>query len=140
MGRLNNKGHKGRTQRSQRRKPLGNFQTDLLPKAEAVVHFEFSPLAKCRALNVIATFVSPMKSPILVSKTIQPSTTRRIVGNARARRSKMIAFGWYGGKFSHLDFILPNLPNGERHFCDVFGGSAAVLINRNPPRSKPIMI
>jgi len=44
----------------------------------------------------------------------------------------MIAFGWYGGKYSHLDFILPNLPNGEKHFCDVFGGSAAVLINRKP--------
>lgn len=44
----------------------------------------------------------------------------------------MIAFGWYGGKYSHLDFILPNLPNGEKHFCDVFGGSAAVLINRRP--------
>lgn len=44
----------------------------------------------------------------------------------------MIAFGWYGGKYSHLDFILPNLPNGETHFCDVFGGSAAVLINRKP--------
>ncbi len=73
-----------------------------------------------------------MKSAILVSMTMQPSTTRRIVGNARARRSKMIAFGWYGGKFSHLDFILPNLPKGERHFCDVFGGSAAVLINRKP--------
>ena len=46
---------------------------------------------------------------------------RRIVGNAASRRKKMIAFGWYGGKFSHLDFLLPNLPNGERHFCDVFG-------------------
>ncbi|MBP9664173.1 MAG: DNA adenine methylase [Pyrinomonadaceae bacterium] len=44
----------------------------------------------------------------------------------------MIAFGWYGGKYSHLDFILPNLPNGETHFCDVFGGSAAVIINRTP--------
>ena len=44
----------------------------------------------------------------------------------------MIAFGWYGGKFSHLDFLLPNLPNDARHFCDVFGGSAAVLINREP--------
>ena len=44
----------------------------------------------------------------------------------------MIAFGWYGGKYSHLDFILPNLPNGETHFCDVFGGSASVLINRKP--------
>lgn len=57
---------------------------------------------------------------------------RRIVGNARERRKKMIAFGWYGGKYSHLDFILPNLPNGEKHFCDVFGGSAAILINRKP--------
>jgi len=44
----------------------------------------------------------------------------------------MIAFGWYGGKFSHLDFILPNLPNDADHFCDVFGGSAAVIINREP--------
>ncbi|CAN5150913.1 DNA adenine methylase [soil metagenome] len=57
---------------------------------------------------------------------------RRIVGNAVKRRKNMIAFGWYGGKYSHLDFILPNLPNGETHFCDVFGGSAAVLINRKP--------
>lgn len=60
------------------------------------------------------------------------TNNRRIVGNASKRRKKMIAFGWYGGKYSHLDFILPNLPNGETHFCDVFGGSAAVLINRNP--------
>ncbi len=57
---------------------------------------------------------------------------RRLVGNARKRRKKMIAFGWYGGKYSHLDFILPHLPNDAEHFCDVFGGSAAVLINRKP--------
>lgn len=48
------------------------------------------------------------------------------------QRRKKIAFGWYGGKFSHLDFLLPNLPNDATHFCDVFGGSAAVLINREP--------
>ena len=57
---------------------------------------------------------------------------RRIVGNATQRRKKMIAFGWYGGKYSHLDFILPNLPGDAGHFCDVFGGSAAVIINREP--------
>ncbi|MGI5869447.1 MAG: DNA adenine methylase [Kiritimatiellia bacterium] len=57
---------------------------------------------------------------------------RRIINNASQRRRKMIAFGWYGGKFSHLDFILPNLPEDAVHFCDVFGGSAAVIINRNP--------
>jgi DNA adenine methylase len=45
--------------------------------------------------------------------------------------SKQIAFGWYGGKFSHLDWLLPLLPQAT-HFCDVYGGSAAVLINRPP--------
>jgi DNA adenine methylase len=44
----------------------------------------------------------------------------------------MIAFGYYGGKFSHLDFILPLLPNSYQHYCEPFGGSAAVLINRKP--------
>lgn len=50
----------------------------------------------------------------------------------RQRRSKRIAFGWYGGKYSHLDFILPHIPQDARHFCDAYGGSAAVLINRPP--------
>lgn len=45
--------------------------------------------------------------------------------------AKHIAFGWYGGKYSHLDWLLPLLPS-TTHFCDVFGGSAAVLINRAP--------
>ncbi|MHB8519764.1 MAG: DNA adenine methylase [Limisphaerales bacterium] len=44
----------------------------------------------------------------------------------------MIAFGYYGGKFSHLDFILPLLPTHYVHFCEPFGGSAAVLINHPP--------
>lgn len=60
--------------------------------------------------------------------------TRRLVGNAARRRKKMIAFGWYGGKFVHLDFILPHLPADAEHFCDVYGGSAAVLINRIPAK------
>ena len=51
--------------------------------------------------------------------------------NSRRRR-RLIAFGWYGGKFSHLDFILPLIPQDSKHFCDVFGGSAAVLINLPP--------
>ena len=44
---------------------------------------------------------------------------------------KLIAFGWYGGKYSHLDWLLPLLPY-TKHYCEPFGGSAAVLINRNP--------
>lgn len=45
--------------------------------------------------------------------------------------SKLIAFGWYGGKYSHLDWLLPLLPEAT-HYCEPFGGSAAVLINRAP--------
>ena len=51
---------------------------------------------------------------------------------AKHRPKKMIAFGWYGGKFSHLDFLLPLIPGDAKHFCDVFGGSAAVLLNLQP--------
>jgi DNA adenine methylase len=45
--------------------------------------------------------------------------------------ARQIAFGWYGGKFSHLDWLLPLLPKSQ-HYCEPFGGSAAVLINREP--------
>ena len=30
---------------------------------------------------------------------------------------KLIPFGWYGGKFSHLDWLLPLLPSCH-HYCD----------------------
>lgn len=51
---------------------------------------------------------------------------------ARPRsRKKKIAFGWYGGKFSHLQWLLPLLPDCH-HYCEPFAGSAAVLINRQP--------
>ncbi|NQT50726.1 DNA adenine methylase [bacterium] len=48
----------------------------------------------------------------------------------RAQKRK-IAFGWYGGKFSHLNWLLPLLPDAL-HYCEPFGGSAAVLLNRDP--------
>jgi len=44
---------------------------------------------------------------------------------------KMIAFGWYGGKYSHLDWLLPLLP-ACHHYCEPYGGSAAILLNRDP--------
>ncbi len=47
------------------------------------------------------------------------------------RKGKLIAFGWYGGKYSHLNWLLPLLPK-TTHFCEPFGGSAAVLLNREP--------
>lgn len=47
----------------------------------------------------------------------------------RTRSAKRIAFGWYGGKFSHLDWLLPLLPSAH-HYCEPYSGSAAVLLNR----------
>lgn len=67
-------------------------------------------------------------SPIYLDRAVveqQPEV------RARGRRSKKIVFGWYGGKFSHLDWLLPLLPEA-RHYCEPFAGSAAVLINRQP--------
>jgi DNA adenine methylase len=50
---------------------------------------------------------------------------------SQLRGEKLIAFGWYGGKFSHLEWLLPMLP-ACRHYCEPFSGSAAVLLNRTP--------
>lgn len=55
----------------------------------------------------------------------------RIRAAPRATKRKRIAFGWYGGKYSHLDWLLPLLP-AAHHYCEPFGGSAAVLLNREP--------
>src|SRR6267154_3926013 len=34
-------------------------------------------------------------------------------------KRKRIAFGWYGGKFSHLEWLLPLLPPCH-HYCEPF--------------------
>jgi DNA adenine methylase len=47
------------------------------------------------------------------------------------KRKRKIAFGWYGGKFNHLDWLLPLLPKCH-HYCEPFAGSGAVLLNREP--------
>ena len=54
----------------------------------------------------------------------QPNTINR-----RRSERRRIVFGWYGGKFTHLDWLLPLLPTCH-HYCEPFAGSGAVLINR----------
>ena len=64
---------------------------------------------------------------------IQNSTSKRSVAPILKLKQpkKLIAFGWYGGKFSHLDWLLPLLPDCV-HYCEPFAGSGAVLLNREP--------
>lgn len=49
----------------------------------------------------------------------------------RPPRKRRIVFGWYGGKFNHLEWLLPLLPKCH-HYCEPFAGAAAALINRAP--------
>jgi DNA adenine methylase len=58
---------------------------------------------------------------------IQPN----LEGVEVAQPRRLIAFGWYGGKFNHVNWLLPLLPECH-HYCEPFSGSAAVLLSRPP--------
>lgn len=45
--------------------------------------------------------------------------------------ARCLPFRWYGGKYSHLKWLLPQLPQTHR-YIEPFGGSGAVLLNREP--------
>ena len=68
-------------------------------------------------------------SPPLIGDT-EPDSPH-LPGQRSGKHRKLIAFGWYGGKFAHLAWLLPLLSDAH-HYCEPFGGSAAVLLNRDP--------
>jgi DNA adenine methylase len=85
-------------------------------------------------LQIGARFESliPPMSNILRSDNTQRRRSGKPPAVSRLRgQRKLILFGWYGGKYSHLDWLLPLLPECH-HYCEPFSGSAAVLINRAP--------
>ena len=55
----------------------------------------------------------------------------RLRGTPARKRVSMLPFRWYGGKYSHLGWLLPLLPKAT-HFCEPFGGSGVVLLSRDP--------
>ncbi|MDQ2730188.1 MAG: DNA adenine methylase [Armatimonadota bacterium] len=70
-------------------------------------------------------------SPIYVGEEETGTEASGAGGNGARRRKRHIVFGWYGGKFSHLAWLLPLLP-ACHHYCEPFSGSGAVLLNRQP--------
>ncbi|MBF0554374.1 MAG: DNA adenine methylase [Nitrospirae bacterium] len=66
-------------------------------------------------------------SPIYLDGKPLPESSNVVYLRGRRR---LIVFGWYRGKFSHLDWLLPLLPECH-HYCEPFSGSAAVLLNRS---------
>ena len=71
-----------------------------------------------------------MASPIYLDDSTGINSNSPTI-KRRPRGGKLIAFGWYGGKYSHLEWLMPLLPDSH-HYCEPFAGSAAVLLNREP--------
>ena len=73
--------------------------------------------------------------PTLMNDNLSNASSRKSKPPAVAglRHGKIIPFGWYGGKYSHLDWLLPLLP-ACHHYCEPFAGSGAVLLNRQPSK------
>lgn len=67
-------------------------------------------------------------SPIYLDEGSLAESSNTVQKRSRKHR---IVFGWYGGKFSHLHWLLPLLPKCH-HYCEPFSGSGAVLLNRVP--------
>jgi len=81
-----------------------------------------------KKLDLAETKVRRSVSPIYLE---QEDLFGNVTILKRSCRKRRIAFGWYGGKFGHLDWLLPLLPRAH-HYCEPFSGSAAVLLNREP--------
>ena len=53
------------------------------------------------------------------------------IDTGSSTRGKLIPFSYYGGKYKHLNWLLPLLPK-KKAYVEPFGGSGVVLLNREP--------
>jgi DNA adenine methylase len=72
--------------------------------------------------------LGPLNNIVHTQTSIFAKKEEKVV---KPKKKNVIAFGWYGGKYNHLEWLLPHLPE-SLHFCEPFGGSASVLLNREP--------
>src|SRR3989338_5619176 len=82
------------------------------------------------SFHAIMFAMAGMASPIYLDDSTGINSNSPTI-KRRPRGGKLIAFGWYGGKYSHLEWLMPLLPDSH-HYCEPFAGSAAVLLNREP--------
>ncbi len=99
----------------------------------ALRHVEIAPTTMGETIKVLTMQVAEPVGQTSNSAVVGPDRAGRQPSPMVSRRSgrRLIAFGWYGGKFSHLAWLLSLLPR-TRQYCEPFAGSAAVLINREP--------
>lgn len=83
------------------------------------------------AAGLTEKYLDAARAEIAAKAPSQPSPPEGAVISDSEAKARITAFSWYGGKASHLGWLLPLLPRA-RHFVDLFGGSAAVLLNREP--------
>lgn len=111
---------------------LREMQTNLINEASARMKAEaaLAPVIAVTSANptqlVSFNGATPTPQPV----TSAPPPAAPTIGDDEAAR-RLSAFSWYGGKSSHLAWLLPLLPQ-TTHFVDVFGGSGAVIMNREP--------
>ena len=66
----------------------------------------------------------------LVSLLRDENGLHPVIPRSKVKKRYQTLFGWFGGKYYHLNWLLPLLPE-KRHFIDVCGGSGVVLLNRS---------
>lgn len=93
-----------------------------------------------KAVPVIVTPEPTPEAPPPAPSEVQPEPEPESIKLLLKKGSDALANGtagnisampYYGGKGSHLTWLLPLLPY-TNHFIDLFGGSAAVLLNKQP--------
>ena len=97
------------------------------PPPPSPVKVPSAPITRDEPEAPTPTPITPEPEP----DSIQVLLKRGSDAIANGTANNISAMPYYGGKGSHLTWLLPLLPYSN-HFIDLFGGSAAVLLNKQP--------